>query len=88
MIASVSSQQFHSLILRMAFADSSSSSCAVLQAIFALASLHLYGQSQAIVFKEKALLAIEASLNEGSGMREVLQRIAAAMILGLYEVSN
>ena len=72
----------------MSFADSSSSSCAVLQAIFALASLHLYGQSQAIVLKEKALLAMEASLNEGSGMRQVLQRIAAAMILGLYEVGN
>ena len=88
MIASVSSRQFYSLILRMSFADSSSSSCAVLQAIFALASLHLYGQSQAIVFKENALLAIEASSSEGSGTREVLQRIAAAMILGLYEVSN
>lgn len=86
MIASVSNQQFCSLILRMSFADSSSSSCAVLQAIFALASLHLYGQSQAIVFKEKALLAIEASSNERSGMREVLQRIAAAMIMGLYEI--
>ena len=72
----------------MSFADSSSSSCAVLQAIFALASLHLYGQSQGIVFKEKALLAMEASSSERSGMREALQRIAAAMILGLYEVSN
>ncbi|OCL14685.1 hypothetical protein AOQ84DRAFT_384532, partial [Glonium stellatum] len=86
MVASVSSPQFRSLILRMSFADSSPSSCAVLQAIFALASVHLYGPSPAIAFKQKALLALEASLNEETGMREVLQRIAAAMLLGLYEI--
>ncbi|KAI9742119.1 MAG: hypothetical protein M1834_000509 [Cirrosporium novae-zelandiae] len=70
----------------MAFKDDSPSSTAVRQAILALSSLKLYGQSRAIPFKTKALSALLKSMKHDIGIREGMQLVAASMLLCLYEI--
>jgi hypothetical protein len=73
----------------MSFTDSSSSSVAVRQALYALTALHLYGYAVASKYKGKAIRALDYShsLQTASSMKDRLQHIAADLLLGLFEVS-
>lgn len=54
--------RFRSLLLSMSFTDSSSSSVAVRQALYALTALHLYGyDAVALRYKAKATHALSHS---------------------------
>lgn len=75
--------------MRAAHSNKSSSATAVLQSLLALSSLHRYGvQSQAIKLKISSLKALAAASNSDSlGVTEVIQHIAAGMLLCSFEVS-
>lgn len=75
--------------MRAARANKSTSATAVLRALLALSSLHRYGvQSQAVELKISSLKALAAaSISETSlGVTEVIQHIAAGMLLCSFEV--
>ncbi|CAG9984561.1 unnamed protein product [Clonostachys byssicola] len=73
------------LLLQIGLADSSPSSAAVLNGLLAISALHVSGEERAIKFKTKAIAMTQASLNaEGSGST-VIAKIAASMLLYLYE---
>lgn len=76
------------LLLQVGLADSSPSSAAVLNGLLAISALHVSGEERAIKFKTKAIIMTQASLNaEGSGST-VIAKLAASMLLYLYEVSR
>ncbi|CAI6014008.1 unnamed protein product [Clonostachys chloroleuca] len=73
------------LLLQVGLADSSPSSAAVLNGLLAISALHVSGEERAIKFKTKAIIMTQASLNaEGSGST-VIAKLAASMLLYLYE---
>uniref|UniRef100_A0A8H7N8X7 Zn(2)-C6 fungal-type domain-containing protein n=1 Tax=Bionectria ochroleuca TaxID=29856 RepID=A0A8H7N8X7_BIOOC len=73
------------LLLQIGLADSSPSSAAVLNGLLAISALHVSGEERAIKFKTKAIAMTQASLKaEGSGST-VIAKIAASMLLYLYE---
>lgn len=75
--------------MRAAHTNKSSSAAAVLQSLLALSSLHRYGvQSQAMKLKIASLKALAAAANSQSrlGITEVVQHIAAGMLLCSFEV--
>ncbi|KAG6359404.1 hypothetical protein INS49_012925 [Diaporthe citri] len=77
------------VLMRAAHTNKSSSATAVLQSLLALSSLHRYGvQSQAVKLKIASLKALAAAANsEGKlGVTEVIQHIAAGMLLCSFEV--
>lgn len=77
--------------MRAARTHKSSSATAVLQSILALSSLHRYGvQSQAVKLKLASLKALTAAASSGIklGVTEVIQHIAAGMLLCSFEVRN
>ena len=74
----------------IAIAGNTSSSAAVLQSLLALSSLHRDGvQQQAAIFKVSSLKALAAASNESRdklGCKEILQHVAAGMLLCSFEV--
>ena len=75
------------LLLRLALSDNSPSSAAVLQSALALSSLHLYGpQANALQLKGHALRTLITSGKRQIKTSEIVQHIAAGMILCHYEV--
>jgi hypothetical protein len=77
------------MLMRIAFTNSTPSALAVLRSLLALSSLHRYGvQEQALEFKLASLKALaESAAAEVSGTREVIQHVAAGMMLLSFEVS-
>ncbi|KAI3393785.1 hypothetical protein diail_3606 [Diaporthe ilicicola] len=78
------------VLMRAALANNSNSTTAVLQALLALSSLHRYGvQPQAIELKISSIKALAAaSSNSGNSLSatEVIQHVAAGMLLVSFEV--
>jgi hypothetical protein len=72
----------------MSFTDSSSSSVAVRQALYALTALHLYGYDVALGYKNKAVgaLAHSHSSQGNATTKDRLQHIAAGLLLGMLRV--
>jgi len=70
----------------MSFIDSSSSSVAVRQALYALTALHLYEFDKAMQFKTKAICALLDSSQSRWSIKDRLQNIAAGLLLSLFEV--
>lgn len=77
---------FRHLLIKMALFDTSSSSNAVLQAIYALSAYRLNGPSQSVAYKVEAINFLTASMKEFSSTKDSLQTLAASMLLCLYEV--
>jgi hypothetical protein len=76
--------------MHVALESNTPSSAAVLRSLLALSSLHRYGvQSQAMELKISSLKALAiASASEGSfGAKEVMQHVAAGMLLCSFEVT-
>ena len=72
----------------MALTDAGESSKAVLQAILAVASVHRYGlQAESVRLQGKAIRALESSAQKGMSDSEIVQHMAASMLLCSYEVS-
>lgn len=80
--------QFKHLLLSMSFTDSSSSSVAVRQALYALTALDLQGSDVAMLYKQKALQALfhSYSLQNICRAKERLQQMATGLLLTLFEV--
>lgn len=78
------------ILMRAALANNSNSTTALLQSLLALSSLHRNGvQSQAIELKISSLKALAAASNSENSLdtTEVIQHIAAGMLLLSFEVS-
>ena len=88
MLTSVEDHQFRSLLITMSFLDDSASSISVMQSLYALAALHLYGSTKARPFKIRAVKALMMSAQMNLSSVEGLQHIAARLLLSLYEVQN
>lgn len=74
--------------MRIALAGNTPSSVAVLRSLLALSSLHRYGiQVQAIELKISSLNALAAASMSNFGAKEVIQHVAAGMLLCSFEVS-
>ena len=86
MLTSVDDGRFRGLLIAMSFLDSSASSMSVLQSLYALAALHLYGHKSAIPFKEKAVKSLSMSAQSSLSSMEKMQHIAAQLLLSMYEV--
>ena len=88
MLTTANDERFQSLLLSMSFTDSSASSVAVRQALYALTALHVNGPAAAAKYKRKAVRALtfSHSLQEFADTKERLQHIAAGLLLGLFEV--
>ena len=76
--------------LKLAFADDSAHSRAVLHGILALTSLSLHGQHQARYHYTKALsfliVAMHVSMRTDDRGLDSIHRLAASMLLTIYEV--
>jgi hypothetical protein len=72
----------------MAFTDASPASQAILNTIYALASLHQANTEQAYQYKHKAIGAVWASAAKDNGTKDTLQRIVATNYLAVFEVSQ
>jgi len=73
----------------MATQDSSPSSIAVLKSLLALSSLDRYGvQAQALEMKLSAIQALAVSAQSLDGEKEIMQHVAAGMLLCCCEVSG
>jgi hypothetical protein len=86
MLTSVDDRAFRSLLISMSFIDSSPSSVAVQQALYALIALYVYGRAQAIKFKVHAIKALNQSTGIRLSTKDGLQRIVAGLLLSIYEV--
>ena len=86
MLTSASDSGLRDLLVAMSFLDDSIFSAGVLQSLYALAALHLYGHKRAQRFKAKAVQALDMAAKATLSMVEKLQRIAARLLLSLYEV--
>jgi hypothetical protein len=80
--------RFQGLLLSMSFTDSSSSSVAVRQALYAITALHLYGFDVAVRNKAKAVRALvhSQSLQSTWNTKDQLQYLAACLLLSLFNV--
>ena len=80
--------KFQKLLLSMSFTDTSSSSVAVRQALYALTALSLYGYDTALHYQTKAMKALyhAYSMQENSSTKDRLQHIAAGLLLAAFEV--
>ncbi|KAI0543304.1 hypothetical protein F4679DRAFT_134899 [Xylaria curta] len=75
------------VIMRISVQDSSPSAKGVLKSLLALSSLHRHGlQSQCVEFKIAAIRCLVVATQGTVGTREVIQHIAAAMILCSIEI--
>jgi hypothetical protein len=86
MLISGEDSRFRGLLIAMSFIDSSTSSVAVLQALYAVTALLLYGPGKAEQYKARAISALSATFRYNMSIKEGLQRIAAGLLLSLYEV--
>ncbi|KAI1319311.1 hypothetical protein F5Y16DRAFT_391055 [Xylariaceae sp. FL0255] len=67
--------------------NSSTSAQGVLKSLLAMSSLHRYGlQSRSLEFKIAAIRSLAVASQCAIGTREIIQHIAAAMILGSIEI--
>ncbi|KAF2272616.1 uncharacterized protein EI97DRAFT_406091 [Westerdykella ornata] len=79
--------QVGTLLIRMALTGNTPSATAVLYALLAVSSLHQNGiQEQAIKYKISALNKLALASRTKFGVPELLQHIAAGMLLGSFEV--
>jgi hypothetical protein len=78
--------RFKGLLISMSFLNDSISSIAVLQSLYALAALHLYGPEVAMPFKAKAAKSLVKSSQFKLGPVEGLQHIAAQLLVSLFKV--
>jgi hypothetical protein len=85
-LTSVHDKRFQSLLIAMSFTDSSPSSIAVQQALYALIALYVYGSVRAMPYKVKAITTLSNSFPEMINIKNGLQHIAAGLLLSLYEV--
>lgn len=76
-----------SVLVKMARADTSVASYAVMQAVCALACLHLHGNGPASSMYTQACATLRSSVARAQNVNHNLQNITAAMLLALYEVS-
>ncbi len=73
--------------MRIALAGNNPSATAVLQSLLALSSLHRYGvQTQALELKISGLKALATASKSNLGSKEVIQHVAAGMLLCSFEV--
>jgi hypothetical protein len=70
----------------MSFSEATPASSAILNTIYALASLHLSNHAQALDYKSKALNAVYASATQHSVAEEGVQRVVVANFLAIFEV--
>ncbi|KAJ0414191.1 hypothetical protein BJY00DRAFT_295510 [Aspergillus carlsbadensis] len=74
-------------LLRMALANTSPSSTAVLHSLLALSSVHRYGlQAQCFELKISAIKALGEASHSTIGPAEALQHVAAGMLLCSFEI--
>jgi hypothetical protein len=79
--------RFIGSISRLALTDDTDSSKAVLQSLLALSSLHRHGvQPEAIRLQSEALKLLDKSARNGLSEQDVIQHIAAGMLLCTFEV--
>ncbi|KAJ5833245.1 hypothetical protein N7474_001556 [Penicillium riverlandense] len=77
------------MLIRMALINDTPSAAAVLRSLLALSSLHRSGlQLQAAKLKIGALKALGTALNREIGTMEILQHVAAGMLLCSFESST
>ncbi|CAI7584537.1 unnamed protein product [Penicillium glandicola] len=75
------------MLIRMAFVNNTPSSAAVLRSLLALSSLHRSGvQTQAVELKIAALNALGAASNREIDTIEIIQHVAAGMLLCSFEI--
>lgn len=75
------------VLLRLALSFNTPATASLLQSLLAVASVHRNGnQSQADKYKMAAIRAMRTSVNETQGSDELLQHIAAGMLLCSFEV--
>ncbi|KAF2093945.1 hypothetical protein NA57DRAFT_80950 [Rhizodiscina lignyota] len=86
MFTSVDDIQFRGLLVAMSFIDNSPSSSGVLQSVYALSALQLYGKGNAAQYKDAALAALELSTRQALTTKDRLQHIAANLLLCSYEI--
>lgn len=87
MLTSTDDMRFRGLLFAMSFIDSTPSSVAVQQALYALIALYVYGSTaRAMPFKVRAVTALSRSFPSSLNAKDGLQHIAAGLLLSLYEV--
>jgi hypothetical protein len=80
--------QLGELLMRVALESNTPSAAAVLRSLLALSSLHRYGvQSQAMELKISSLKALALASKSSFGAKEVIQHVAAGMLLCSFEVT-
>jgi hypothetical protein len=73
--------------MRLALSDDTPSSKAVLRSILALSSLHRHGlQLKAVELKVSSLNALAIASKSKLSIKEVIQHVAAGMLLCSFEV--
>jgi hypothetical protein len=73
--------------MRVALEGDTQATEAVLRSLLALSSLHRYGvQTQAIELKISSLKALTRASKSSFGAKEVIQHVAAGMLLCSFEV--
>ncbi|KAH8665998.1 fungal-specific transcription factor domain-containing protein [Tricladium varicosporioides] len=86
-LTSADDKRFRGLLIAMSFIDSTPSSVAVQQALYALIALYVYGcASRAMPFKVRAITALNQSFQSNVNAKDGLQHIAAGLLLSLYEM--
>ena len=76
------------ILIRVALTSDTPSSTAVLRSLLALSSLHRYGiQSQALELKISSLKSLAIASKSTFGDKEVIQHVAAGMLLCSFEVN-
>lgn len=78
-----------SSISRLALSDSTDASSAVLQAMLAVASVHRDGhQVESFRLQGRALRALKSSVRKGVDDSEIVQHLAANLLLCMFEVGT
>jgi hypothetical protein len=88
MLTSSDDKRFRGLLIAMSFIDSTPSTLAVQQAVYALIAVYMYGPLYGMPFKFKAITALNRSFSTRLNAKDGLQHIAAALLLCLYEVPD
>lgn len=73
-------------LLVLGLSDATLSSRAVLQAILALSSLHVYGDTSAVAYKANAISLLIRAMNLENSEGSSFRKLVATMLLYAYEV--
>lgn len=78
-----------STLIRMVLSGSSRSTVCLMQSMLAVSSVYLHGlQAQSIKYHTAALRTMRAAVDHGLAGVEPCEHVAAAMLLGSYEVCS